>query len=344
MTQDPSGQPVGSPTGHSDNAPADPAPNKVLIIKLGALGDMVQSLGPMAAIRHHHPNAHITALTTAPYEMLLRASGYVDDVWLDTKPRWFQPGRWNDLRSRLHAAEFHRVYDLQTSDRSSFYHHLLWPGPFPEWSGIARGCSHPHANPERDTLHTIDRQSEQLFDAGIPQVPLPDLSWADSDTRRFDVSEPLCLIAPGGAPHRPAKRWPSEHFAALAHTLTDIGVTPVLIGATAESGLLSAIAATCPGARNLCGETSFLDLAALARRAAGAVGNDTGPMHLLAAAGCPCTVLFSGESDPVLCAPRGLSVTFLRQPDLRSLAVSDVMASLREIAPGIQLGVPPDQP
>lgn len=310
-------------------------PDRILVIKLGALGDMVQALGPMAAIRAHHPDAHITALTTRAYEDLLRASGYFDEVRLDTKPRVTQPGNWLALRNWLRSSGFQRVYDLQTSDRSCFYFHLMWPGPYPEWSGIARGCSHPHANLDRNAMHTVDRQADQLFDAGIPATPLPDLSWADADTTRYELSEPLCLLVPGGAPHRPAKRWPIEHFASLANNLVSAGVTPVLLGTFAEARLLTQIANICPQARNLCGDTSFLELAALARRAAAAVGNDTGPMHLLAAAGCPCTVLFSAESDPALCAPRGTAVTVVRKDSLSDLAVSETLAAMQEIAPAL---------
>ena len=67
---------------------------------------------------------------------------------------------------------FVRVYDLQTSDRSSFYFRLF-RRPKPEWSGIAAGCSLRHTNSQRDSLHTIERQREQLAMAGIDAVPLP---------------------------------------------------------------------------------------------------------------------------------------------------------------------------
>lgn len=315
---------------------------KILVIKLGALGDIVQALGAMAAIRRHHPAAHITVMTTTPYEVFLRASGYFDDVWLDNKPKWFQPGAWLELRTRMKDAAFDRVYDLQTSDRSSLYYHLYWPGPWPEWSGIAQGCSHPHANPNRDYMHTMDRQADQLLATGITESFLPDLSWADSDTSHFNLVEPFCLIVPGGSPHRPRKRWPTSRYADLANALVKAGVTPVLLGATAEADILGAIANASPGTRNLCGRTNFLDLAALARRATAAVGNDTGPMHLLASADCPCTVLFSSESDPALCTPRGAAVNTLRIQNLQDLSLPKVITAMQEIAPALPLLLPND--
>jgi ADP-heptose:LPS heptosyltransferase len=119
-----------------------------------------------------------------------------------------------------------------------------------------------------------------------------------------------------------------EKYAALAQTLAGQGIEPVLIGGGEEAPLARAIAAACPKARNLTGETSLADIAVLAQGAAGAVGNDTGPMHMIAAAGCPSVVLFSADSDPALTAPRGSAVTVLRRDRLDALPVDEVAAFL----------------
>ncbi len=275
-----------------------PGMSNMLVIKHGALGDFVLAMGPFAAIRRHHPEAAITLLTTAPFGELAEASGY-----------------------------FHLMGSLLGGVR-------------PEWSGIARGCSHPHLNSDRPIMHTIERQKDQLAAAGIPDVPAADLGWAVADISRFGLADDApgaaapryVLIAPGGARHRPRKRWPMERFAALAVKLARMGVTPVVLGAGAERQVAEAVCDLCPDARNLCAKTSFIDIIALARDAAGAVGNDTGPMHLIAAAGCPSVVLFSDESDPALCAPRGpgggAPVTVLRREALEDLALGEVDAAL----------------
>jgi len=295
------------------------APRSILVIKLGALGDFVQATGPFAAIRAHHRSDRITLLTTPPYEALAEASGCFDAVWLDDRPRALAFGAWLALRKRLRDACFERVYDLQTSDRSSFYFHLFRPGPMPEWSGIASGASHPHANPDRDRMHTIDRQREQLTMAGIANVPEPDLSWASADLERFSLAQTFSLLVPGGAPHRQAKRWPAKHYHRLAGDLARRGIPPVILGVGSEAKLAADVARDVPGAVDLTGKTDLLELAALARRSTVAVGNDTGPMHVTAAAGCPSLVLFSAESDPALCAPRGRRVLVLRTADLGDL-------------------------
>ena len=105
---------------------------RILVIKLGALGDVVQALGPMAAIRRHHAGAQITLLTTERFADFLAASPYADRVWIDERPRWHDLGAVWRLRGRLREAAFDRVYDLQTSDRSGFYFRLLGPGRRPE--------------------------------------------------------------------------------------------------------------------------------------------------------------------------------------------------------------------
>lgn len=304
----------------------------MLVIKLGALGDFVQALGPFAAIRRHHRDAAITLLTTPPFAELAEASGYFDRVWCDRRPRATDPRGWLALRRRLRAGGFGRVYDLQTSRRSSLYYRLFWPGPVPEWSGIASGCSHPHANPERDRMHTVERQAEQLRAAGIAPVPAADLGWVDADGGRFGLAPAFVLLVPGGAPHRPGKRWPAARYGELAGELVRCRLQPVLLGTEGEAEVMEAIRQTCPQAVSLAGRTSLLDLVVLARAAVAAVGNDTGPMHLIAAAGCPSVVLFSGESDPALCGQRGARVTLLRPPELGRLPAAEVLVAVGVLA------------
>ena len=298
------------------------------MIKLSALGDFVQAMGPFAAIRAQYPDARITLLTTKPYAALAKASPYFDEVWVDHRPKpWDVPGMLR-LRKMLRSAKFQMVYDLQTSERSSRYFHLVHTGT--PWSGIASGASHPHANPDRNTLHTLDRQADQLRMAGIPETPPPDLSWVERDLRRFRLPQKFALMVPGGAPHRTSKRWPSERYAAISRRLGERGISTVLIGTEADHEAIEAVLAASPTAMSLADHTELLDIPAIARLAWAALGNDTGPMHLAAAAGCRSVVLFSSESDPALCAPRG-RVAILRKPDLAQLEVDEVWEALAQL-------------
>src|SRR5690606_19127730 len=94
-----------------------------------------------------------------------------------------------------------------------------------------------------------------------------------------------------------------------------------------------------PGVRDLTGRTDFARIAALGARAALVVGNDTGPLHLAAAAGAPTIVLFSKASDPALAAPRG-HVTVLQAADLAELPVETVLRAIDNITPSESAAVP----
>ncbi len=304
---------------------AEPTHNNILVIKLSALGDFILSLGAFQAIRAHHPGARMILLTTGPFRNLAEASGCFDAVWIDDRPPLWRPDRWIALGRRLRAARFDRVYDLQRSDRSGWYFRLAGR---PEWVGAVAGCAYRYVPPPGPARHIAEREAAQLAAAGVGPIEAPDLSFFDADLGRFALTPPTALLVPGSAPHRPAKRWPAARFAALAQALAAQGTTPVLLGTEAEAQELAEIARACPAARDLCGETGLAEIAALARGARLAVGNDTGPIHLIAAAGCPSLVLYSAESDPARTAPRGPKVAVLCEESLENLELDEVLAAL----------------
>ncbi|MDP6815658.1 MAG: glycosyltransferase family 9 protein [Alphaproteobacteria bacterium] len=305
--------------------------SEILVIRHGALGDLIQSLGPLQAIRGHHPEARITLLTTPAFADFMAPCPWIDWIWLDLRPKWYEPALWLELARRLRRGGFDRVYDLQTSGRSSLYLHVFPRRRRPEWSGIAAGASHFHGNQRRDAMHTLDRQLDQLRLAGIERVPPADLSWVEADVSRFGLPAPFALVVPGGSAHRPGKRWPADYYVALCQRLLARDILPVLIGGTDEAVLNRVIAEECPGVRDLAEQTTIEELAVLARDAALAVGNDTGPMHIAAVAGCPSLVLFSAESDPGLCAPRGRAVEVLRRDNLGQLSMDQVWAEAEKL-------------
>lgn len=322
----------------------------ILVIKLGALGDFIQAYRAMGAIRAHHPDEHIVLLTIPSLKGFGEAFGLFDEVWTDDRPPIWKLGKWIALARRLNGAGFTRVYDLQANSRSGYYHRLMSP-PFaraaPEWSGIAKGCSHPHANPNRTKMHNLERQADQLEFAGIRTADYPplDTAFVKADVSRFGLpARGYVLLAPGSAPTHPQKRWPAGNYAELAARLSARGLRPVILGGPAEADVCEKVNAGAADALNLCGQTSLMDVMALARDAAAAVGNDTGPMHLIAVMGPPCVVLYSGATEPRNTRPRGPfegpgarppppgraaeTVKVVRRPELSQLTVDEVWQSL----------------
>ena len=293
---------------------------RILVIRLGALGDFVLSFGPFAAIRAMHPDAEITLLTTAPYAAFAARAPWFDRVEIDARPKFY------NLRGQAHLIRqlwnFDFVYDLQTSGRSTRY---FWLAGAPDWSGIAPFSTHPHRARNRTRLHTIERQRDQLIADGITEFPTPDLGWLAGSIERFALPPQFSLLIPGAAPHRPKKRWPAEKFGELAVALNRAELPPLIVGTESESPFAALIRQTCPQARDLTGQTTIAEVAALASNASLVVGNDTGPVHLAAAVGAKCVVLFGAASNPARTAPRG-DVTIIQVPDLQNLAVGEVQA------------------
>ena len=319
------------------------AVQRILVIKLSALGDFVLALAAMKQIRKAHAKAHITLLTTPPFEALAKACPYFNAVDTGGRPEGF--AEWMGLRRRIRAANYDRVYDLQTSAHSNRIFQALRPGA-PAWSGIAFGCSLPHRNPLRNGMHTLERQADQLMHAGAwndapteaGSAPPPDLSWVlksasgDRPVSGSNKPRPYVMFVPGGSSHRPEKRWPVERYSELARILYARGFDIVIIGGPSESDLAHTIQRAVPRARDLTGRTDFARIAMLGAKAALAVGNDTGPLHLAAAGGAPTIVLFSRASDPRLSAPRG-RVAILRAENLADLAVAQVAQAANSLAP-----------
>ncbi len=305
---------------------------RILVIKLGALGDFIHAFHAFAAIRRHHAADQVTLLTTAPYAKLAAAAPWFDAVQVDERAPWWNiPATLRTVR-RIRGYDF--IYDLQTSRRSSRY--FLLSGR-PPWSGIAPGCSHPHANPARDLMHTVARQREQLGDAGIREFPPPQRDWLIRGASAA-VPMPYVLLVPGGAGVGSVKRWPVESYAEAARRMMTAGFQPVIIGGRAEAAIAAVIRRRCPEAIDLTGQTSIPELAALATGAALALGNDTGPMHVAASSGAPAIALFSASSDTLQAGPldpAGHPVEVIAAADLATLSVDRVVARmLARLSPG----------
>lgn len=301
-----------------------PVAGRVLVIRLGALGDLVQCFDAFHAIRRHHSGSEIILLTKPAFAGFGRAMPWFDAVWEDNRSR--SPLHYWRMRQRLRGAGLSRVYDLQNKPRTALYYRLMRPGPRPDWSGAAPGARWPL--PALAGLHNHDRYLRQLTAAGVPDAGAADLSWLAGDLSGLLPPGPFALLVPGCSPHLPHKRWPAAFYAALGRQLLDRGITPVLVGTGADREAADAIRAACPQAVDLVGRTSLHQLGALARRAVASVGNDTGPVFLTAAIGCPTLMLMSHHTDPVRSAPWGPRTAWLKRDDLATLPVAEVMAVL----------------
>ena len=309
--------------------PQDPSSARdILVIKLGALGDIILAMEAFQAIRRHHPNDSITLLTRRQFVSLTGKMPWFNAIWPDPAPKLWQVPKWLAFRRQLRAAKFSRIYDLQCNDRAGFYFKLLGPDR-PEWCGVAQGCSHPRPDFGGENLPVTERLLRMIEAAGVPRTGAADLAWLDGDVSNYKLPARYVLLVPGCAPQHPYKRWPARHFAGLVDKLAALGVASVAIGTAVDNDAITEIQALAPSLVNLAGHTDLGQVAALARRAVAVVGNDTGPVHVTAMVGAPTLVLMSRVTDPVRMLPLGPAVSWLKRDALADLTSEEVFSSIQ---------------
>ena len=308
-----------------------PEKEHILVIRLGALGDLIFCFQAFHEIRQAHPGAEIALLTRAPFASFAGALPWFDRIIIDTHPTFATPSDWLRLRQKI--ADFNPavVYDLQGKRRQTILYALLG-GPFgPAWSGAAPLCKFPRPWPPAPGMSFTDFLAAQLRAAGVPATPASDLAWFDAPVGKFFLPTRYAVLIPGCSPNALHKRWPSQKFAALARKLREKGLDCVVVGMAADAEAVAVIKAFVPEVIDLCGRTSLFELAGILRRAVLVIGNDTGPLHMAAALQTPTVALFSGKSDPVWSKPPGPKVVWRQSANIGDLSVANVVSAIEEL-------------
>jgi ADP-heptose:LPS heptosyltransferase len=268
----------------------------ILIIKLGALGDILMAGPTIRRIQEHHAGQQVHVLTGDEFrDIFARWPGIIAQGF----PR---RGAGAMLRAIfwIRANNFDRIYDLQSSDRSGLLCAL---------SGVReRAGNHQHfpyslrpATPWRGAGHIHDRWREVLRSAGVDPGPLPawlpiqesDWIYAESWLQKHRLTERrFAILHAGTSADHPEKRWP--YFGELATAIRSAGTEVVWAGGPADRGLNRTLSGH--GGIDASCDFSLMQLAALGSRARFAVTNDSAPMHALACAGIPVFGLF-GPTD-----------------------------------------------
>ncbi|MBI4798052.1 MAG: lipopolysaccharide heptosyltransferase I [Desulfarculus sp.] len=300
---------------------------KVLIVKLSALGDVVQSLPVAMAIREQVPQARVDWLVEAPSAGLLEGHPALDRVLVSPRrrPGGRSLGQVRQWLKGLRQVEYDAVLDLQGLMKSAIFVGLSrgrrkigFAGgkePLAAWALTERL---PAFNPER---HALERYLDLLVPLGLerpawPQFGLepqaPSLAKAGALLAGRRAGRPLAVLHPMAK--WDSKLWPSAHWARLVRLLHQAGLDLVLSGSAADQGVTQAIAGQAglsQGLWDLAGVVSLKELAAVLSLANLTVATDTGVMHLAAALGRPVVALF-GPTSPGRTGPYGPGHRVLR--------------------------------
>jgi lipopolysaccharide heptosyltransferase I len=300
----------------------------VLVVRLGALGDIVRTLPAVRLVRRALPDARFHWVAWEPWAGILAGHPDLDRVLPLPRAVWRRqtraPGSWGALAGSLRRF----VADLRTPEPPGLvldFHGDLRSGLTGRLSGapIRLGYS-GHQQKEGNRLFTthrvpsgdrrasrISRNLDLVRALGLPDGPMPGAGIALTVEERERAEQitgagtPYAVLNPGASPRQSYKKPPPGLLATAARAAASSGVKPLLVHGPGEEADAAAVVRAAGGGLSVAPPTSLKVLAALLQGARLFVGGDSGPLHLACGVGCPVVGLY-GPTDPQVNAPWGV--------------------------------------
>jgi len=305
---------------------------RILVIKHGALGDIVQALDAFASLRAGNPHAHIALMTSPVFMSLAKMMPWFDEVIVDPRAGLLNLAAAWRIRQYFRQ-NWSLIVDMQCSSRTRNYFAYFVLSNM-RWIGTAPGCSDPL--PDFTGVNNRDRMVKSAEMAGgISQTP--DISWlvkgaAQTEGPAVMINDKqYAVLVPGCSLAKPQKRWPADRFAAIGNELVSRGFEIVLVGTADDREAVNAVLAASPDAINLCGKTNLVRLARLLGGAAFVIGNDSGPMFLAARTGVPSLMIMGPDTDPTMSAPKGAAASWLQGAPISEVSAATAIGALESL-------------
>ena len=297
--------------------------SNILIIKLGSLGDVVQISGALRDIREHHKNEKITILTTSKYINLFKNCPYVDNCLEDERLPRYNIFYLLRLRKIVNSLNFNKVYDLQNSNRTSFYRKFLFN--VKDWSSSKDIPENKYNN------SVLQRFDEQLRKSNIQTLYTlkPDFSWAaeKANSYNLDTDKKYVLFFPFCSKDLIHKRWP--YFPELINLIKKNHPQYALVVAPGPGEIEEAKNLDIKIALNNNLPLNFFELASLIKKSHLVIANDTGPAHMAAHLGARGFTLFGPHTTPEKVSIEREKFIALQTMDLKSLFADRVYALIK---------------
>jgi lipopolysaccharide heptosyltransferase I len=280
----------------------------VLVVRLGALGDIVHTIPAVAALRRACPGAIIDWLVDARHRDIVDLVTAVDRTLPLDAPTL---AGWTAAVHAMRRTAYDVAIDLQGLLKSALLARASGAARvvgFSIWH-LREKTARPFYSDAHDAEggHVISKNlrllravgvEDEAIDFPIAAVASPALDEAE---RRLPAGRGFALINAGAA--WPNKRWPPDRFGELCAFVRDAcGLAPLVLWGPGEEPLAAAVIAASSGAAILAPPTRVPDLVALARASALVVSGDTGPLHIATAVGAPVVGIF-GPTDPARNGP-----------------------------------------
>lgn len=274
---------------------------EILVARFSGVGDLVEATRFVHALKRYWPEARFDLLTSPMGRDLFEGSPLFESFHV-----WDRHASWKEAIAclkRLRQEKYDAFFDLHSNRIAGF---LSWFVAAPRKQRVGRGFfarilgKSPRARRPSEMLTLAGEQltapQAAELDAEKPYLPVADAA-RDAMAQRlkvdgWDGARPIVLLAPGSSKRWSSKRWPVENYRALAGKLVARGYFVVAVGSAEETPLTNTVGRDNRHVLDWGGKTRLSDLMALCSLATGAITNDSGPMHIAAAAGVPALALF----------------------------------------------------
>ena len=306
---------------------------KILIIKLGSLGDIAQISGAIKDISENHKDDEIHIMTTKPYFGLFKKNPHISNVILDKRLPRYNLIYLYSLMKNIKKYKFSKVYDLQNSSRTSFYKNILFPKATKEI-----GSSTETTLPEGTTKDDFDKDSvltrfdHQLKSSGINtnHTLSPDFSWSPSDIsqiKNYHQLEKYIVLFPFCSPHLTSKKWPYYNdLISMINEKIENKFKVVIAPGPNEINEASKINALCVLDNGKALDIS--QLASLIKDSSFVIANDTGPAHISAHLGVKGLALFGAHTTAHKVSIERENFKAIQVSDLSKLSANKVFEKI----------------
>lgn len=293
-------------------------PQRLLVIRLDHIGDLLFARPALEALRSCFPDATITLLTSTVCAELMRADPNIDELLIWDAPWFNRHGQHRHVYSAWKLIKTIRKMkvDLSLDLRGDLRHHIMLTLAGVPWRvgyTITGGGFLLHQPLQlRPAQHEVDRNLDALRALCQVSVPInyPPLALSrqelDKQQERWQPGKKRLIIHPAAGD--PNKCWPRSVFIEIGRALLKLGYDIMLVGTSSEYYLINEIKQSFAGVesiRDLSGQTTIRELAALISTAHLFIGHDSGPAHMAVTQQIPTVMLWSATNDPVEWGPWG---------------------------------------
>jgi len=290
----------------------------ILIIKHGALGDLIQADGIIKSIRYEHKNAKLVLLTSKKFINLMSTCPYIDDQLIDNRPSFLNIFSIINLYKKLKKYNFKIIYDLQNSQRTYIYRKYLFKEI--KWVTTDRK-DHPISG-----LRGLEEMLREYFCIS-KNIFSPDISWLATDTKNIvkknKILSKYIVLLPGSSKKNPLKRWP--YFVDLAKLLISKGYEVVTILGPEELEMNHSF----PG--HILQNLDWSQLSGIIKNSLFVVGNDSGPSHIASCLNNKGLALFGSSTSAIRSELKRGKFEILKVDNLADLTADKVFEVMIKI-------------